>query len=144
MGIFIFLGFLLLILAGIPVSFSMLLIPIIFILCSGEGFDALIIPYSKLISGFSPSLLAVFFYITLGKILNEAKISFYIINFLKDLFSRIYKKGTLGLIMILACSFTGALTGSAVGTTTAIGGIMIPQMRKYNYDSKYLVAVFYY
>ena len=144
MGIFIFLGFLLLILAGIPVSFSMLLISIIFILYSGEGFDALIIPYSKLFSGFSPSLLAVFFYITLGKILNETKISFYIINFLKDLFSRIYKKGTLGLIMIIACSFTGALTGSAVGTTTAIGGIMIPQMRKYNYDNKYLVALLSY
>jgi len=46
--------------------------------------------------------------------------------------------------MIIACSFTGALTGSAVGTTTTIGGIMIPQMRKYNYDNKYLVALLSY
>jgi C4-dicarboxylate transporter DctM subunit len=122
----------------------MLLISIIFILFFGQGFDSLIIPYSKLFAGFSPSLLAIFFYITLGKILNKTRISSYIINFLKELFSRIYKRGTLGLITIIACSVTGALTGSAVGTTTAIGGMMIPQMKKYNYDNKYLVALLSY
>lgn len=46
--------------------------------------------------------------------------------------------------MTLSCAATGALTGSAVGTTAAVGGILIPQMKKYNYKPKYLVALLSY
>jgi len=143
-GIFIFLGFLILIMTGVPIAFSMILMGILFILFFGGGLAALLIPFARLSSGFTFPLLAVFFYILLGTVMNETKISDCLFGFLRKLTGKIFKYGTSGMIMILSCAATGALTGSAVGTTTAVGGIIIPQMKKSNYDHKYLTVLLSY
>jgi C4-dicarboxylate transporter DctM subunit len=49
--------------------------------------------------------------------------------------------GGLGLVVILACLFFGAVSGSAPATTAAIGGIMIPEMIKQKYDKTYSTAL---
>jgi len=143
-GILIFLGFLTLLLIGVPIAFSMILMGILFVLFFGGGLETLSIPFARLSSGFSFPLLAVFFYILLGEVMNETKISDCLVGFLKKLTGKIFKVGTSGMIMILGCAATGALTGSAVGTTTAMGGIMIPQMKKLNYDPNYLTVLLSY
>ncbi len=52
--------------------------------------------------------------------------------------------GGLGTVVIIACLFFGAISGSAPATVAAIGSIMIPHMVKAGYDRTYstgLVAV---
>jgi len=143
-GILIFAGFLILILLGIPVAFAMILTGILFILILGGPSATLLLPFNRLAAGFSFPLLAIYFYILLGAVMNETKISDYLVNFFIKLASRIFKVGVTGMIMTLSCAATGALTGSAVGTTAAVGGILIPQMKKYNYKPKYLVSLLSY
>ena len=74
-GILIFLGFLILILSGIPIAFSMILTGILFILSFGGGSATLLTPFNRLAAGFSFPLLAIYFYILLGAVMNETKIS---------------------------------------------------------------------
>jgi len=143
-GIFIFLGFLFLIFMGVPIALSMILIAMLFILFFGGGPASLFIPFNRLSSGFTFTLLAMFFYILLGNIMNESKLADYLIGFLKRLFGKVFRVGSTGMIMILSCAATGSLTGSAVGTTTAVGGVLIPQMKKYNYEPKYLTVLLSY
>jgi len=144
MGVLIFLGFLLLILSGIPIAFAMILIGIIFIIFFGGPSANLLLPFNRLAAGFSFPLLAVYFYILLGSVMNETKISDYLVDFFVKLIGKVFKVGVSGMIMTMSCAATGALTGSAVGTTAAIGRILIPQMRKHNYKPKYLVALLSY
>jgi C4-dicarboxylate transporter DctM subunit len=143
-GILIFLGFLLLILLGIPIAFAMILIGILFIVFFGGPSATLLIPFNRLAAGFSFPLLAIYFYILLGIVMNETKISDYLVGFFVKLAGRIFKFGVSGMIMTLSCAATGALTGSAVGTTAAVGGILIPKMKKSNYKPEYLVSLLSY
>lgn len=43
--------------------------------------------------------------------------------------------GGMGIITTLACVFFGAISGSAPGTTAAIGSIMVPSMKEAGYKS---------
>lgn len=127
--------FLIIILSGIPIAISMIIISIIFVLSQGGGISAIVIPFSRLPIGFSYALLAIFLFIELGIIINESKMGDYILNFLRIIFKNI--KGRTAVIMILTCSAFGPLTGSAVGTATAVGSVLCPQMKKSGYDIKY-------
>lgn len=49
--------------------------------------------------------------------------------------------GGFGLVVILACLFFGAVSGSAPATVAAIGGIMIPAMVSKGYDKAYSTAL---
>ena len=136
--------FLMLILIGIPISYAMIVAAMGFVLFFGGGIEAIIIPFSRLGLGFSFPLLAIFFFVQLGNLLNEAKISDYIIDFVRRLTGRFIKHGRTGAITILSCAACGPLTGSASGTTFAVGGIMIPQMNKLGYDPKYSTSLLAY
>lgn len=132
--------FLILIFLGIPVAYSMIVTSLMFVIFMGKGLGSLIVPFSRLGLGFSFSLLAIFFFIELGCLMNETKISDYIVDFIRQLGSLLIKKdksGLTGAITILACTACGPMTGSVAGTTSAVGSVMIPQMNKLNYDPKY-------
>lgn len=143
---FIILGvFLILALLGIPLAYCMIIIGMIFsFIFLGGGIEATIMPFSRLAVGFCFPLIAVFLFILLGIIMNETKISDYLVSFVRQLFGRSSKYGITGIITTISCGACGPLTGSAVGTTTAVGGVMIPQMNKLGYDSKYSTSLLAY
>ena len=142
--ILILLGFLMLIFIGLPIAFSMILMGMLFVLFFGGGPSNLIAPFIRLSSGFVIPLLAVFFFIFLGVLMNETKISDYIIDFLRKITGNIFKYGRTGVFMIISCAACGVLTGSAVGTTTAVGSVLSPQMNKIQYDKKYSMVLLSY
>lgn len=45
------------------------------------------------------------------------------------------------MVTIIACMFFGAVSGSAIATVAAIGGIMLPAMVKSGYDKVYATAL---
>ena len=143
-SILIFIGFLILIFTGVPIVFSMILMGMLFVLFFGGGPSALLIPFNRLSSGFSFPLIAIFFFILLGILMDETKISNKIIDFLRKLTGNIFKYGRTGMIMTLSCAACGVLTGSAIGTATAVGNVLIPQMDKLKYDRKYSTTLLAY
>jgi len=135
--------FLFLVFLGIPIAYSMVATGIFYqLFYVGGGGGDLIIPFIEMKKGVKFTLLAVPLFILLGNIMNETTISVYMVNFARKIMPKI--PGRTGLITIFACAATGPLTGSANGTTTSIGTIMIPQMKRVGYDKKYSAALLAY
>jgi C4-dicarboxylate transporter, DctM subunit len=136
--------FLLLVLIGIPIVFAMIFMGLFFVFFFGGGISALLIPINRLSVGFSFAMLAIFCFILLGILMEEANISNVLVTFLRKLFGKVFKVGRVGMIMVLAAAATGTITGSVPGTTTAVGGVLIPYMRKYKYDINYSATLLSY
>lgn len=52
-----------------------------------------------------------------------------------------HMRGGLGQVNIVASTLFGGISGSAVADASAVGGLMIPQMRKRGYDVDYAVNI---
>ncbi|MCQ2553438.1 MAG: TRAP transporter large permease [Clostridia bacterium] len=85
------------------------------------------------------SMIAIPFFMICGDIMNLGGISKRLVKLANACFGRI--TGSLGYVAILACMFFGAVSGSAVATVAAIGGIMIPEMVREGYDKYYAAAL---
>ena len=49
--------------------------------------------------------------------------------------------GGASLVCVMACAFFAAISGSAVATTAAIGGIMYPELKRLGYPEDYAAAL---
>ncbi|OLO39284.1 hypothetical protein BTR23_09565 [Alkalihalophilus pseudofirmus] len=84
-------------------------------------------------------LMAIPFFILAGLLMKDGGISEKLVTWINELVGKI--KGGLGAVMIIACMFFGAISGSAVATVAAIGSIMIPLMEKHGYQKRYSSAL---
>ena len=132
-------GFLFLMLAiGVPVGFAIGGATMLSLyLCTNQS---LIIAGQYNYSGiFSFTVMAIPFFMLAGTAMSTGGIAKRIVNFVASLVGFI--TGGLGAITILACMFFGALCGSGMATTAAIGGMMIPQMRDKGYNVPYAATL---
>jgi C4-dicarboxylate transporter DctM subunit len=88
---------------------------------------------------FSFTVMAIPFFMLAGTAMSTGGIAKKIVNFVSSLVGFI--TGGLGAITILACMFFGALCGSGMATTAAIGGMMIPQMKDKGYKVPYAATL---
>ena len=84
-------------------------------------------------------LLAVPFFILSGNLMTGGGISQGLVNLCKSFVGRI--PGNLPVIAVIACTFFGAISGSAPATIAAIGGIMIPYMIEVGYPVPWVCAL---
>lgn len=85
------------------------------------------------------TVMAIPFFMLAGLIMSTGGIARRIVNFASALID--FVDGALGSVAILACMFFGALSGSGMATTSAIGGMMIPEMKKKGYDPAYAATL---
>ncbi len=85
------------------------------------------------------TLLAIPFFILSGLLMGRGGIARRLIDFAKVVVGMF--PGGLAYVNVLACMFFGAISGSAVAATSAIGGFMIPSMNKEGYDDEFSTAV---
>ncbi|MDR1966552.1 MAG: TRAP transporter large permease [Synergistaceae bacterium] len=85
------------------------------------------------------TLMAVPFFMLCGSLMTTGGVAKRIVNFVNTLFGAL--TGGLAIVTTVACMFFGAISGSAVATTSAIGSFMIPEMRKKGYDDGFSGAV---
>ncbi|MEZ9174819.1 TRAP transporter large permease [Vibrio kanaloae] len=131
--------FLALLVIGVPVIFTLGLSPIISLFQNDQMLFANML-YQRLYSGLdSFLLLALPFFMLAGECMTIGGITPRIIAFSQTMVQHL--RGGLGHVVILASTLFGALTGSAVAATSAIGGMLIPEMKKYNYDTGYAAAL---
>ena len=84
-------------------------------------------------------LMAIPFFILAGNLMKYGGISTRLIDFAVACVGSI--KGGLGAVTVLACMFFAAISGSAPATVTAIGSIIVPEMKKNGYDQGYSAAL---
>ena len=79
-------------------------------------------------------LLAVPFFVLMGKIMNEGKITNLLIELSNSLVGHI--KGALGHINVVVSMLFAGVSGSSVADTAGVGGILIPAMKKEGYSPR--------
>jgi tripartite ATP-independent transporter DctM subunit len=85
------------------------------------------------------SFLAIPFFIFAGEIMMYGGIADKIVTFAKSLAGHV--RGGLGMSNVLACTLFGGVSGSPVADVSAMGAVLIPQMKKEGYDADYAVNV---
>ena len=88
---------------------------------------------------FSFTVMAIPFFMLAGTIMSTGGIAKRIVNFASALIS--FVDGAIGCVSIIACMFFGALSGSGMATASAIGSMMIPEMKKKGYDPSYAATI---
>ncbi|MFB5675215.1 TRAP transporter large permease [Paenibacillus terreus] len=85
------------------------------------------------------SLLAIPFFILAGQIMSEGGLALRLINLAQLTVGAI--RGGLAMVNCVACMLFGNISGSAAADVSSVGSVMIPMMKKKNYDADYSVAV---
>ena len=85
------------------------------------------------------SLLAIPFFILAGNLMTLGGISSRLLDAADAVLYRI--TGGLGLANVAACTFFGAISGSAVATVSAMGTMVVPEMEKRGYKRSYSGAL---
>ncbi len=88
---------------------------------------------------FSFTVMAIPFFMLAGIIMSTGGIAKRIVNFASALIN--FVNGAIGAVTVIACMFFGALSGSGMATTSAIGGMMIPEMKEKGYDPAYAATI---
>jgi len=84
-------------------------------------------------------LLAVPFFVLVGKVMNQGKITDLLIDLANSLVGHI--KGALGHINIVVSMFFAGVSGSSLADTAGVGGILIPAMIKDGYSRRISAVV---
>jgi len=132
--------FVVLLLLGTPISFSIGLATIATMLLSIKAMPALTTVAERMATGLdSFALLAIPFFVLSGQFMNRGGIARRLINFAKVLVGRF--PGGLAFVNIFAAMLFGAISGSAAAAAAAIGGFMVPMMKDEGYDLNFSAAV---
>lgn len=129
--------FFLLIVIGMPIGYSIGISALIAVL-SGNV-NPIIFITSSLAGSNSFTLMAVPFFMLAGNLMATGGVAKRIVNFVNSFFG--YITGGLAIVTTVACMFFGAISGSAVATTSAIGSFMIPEMEKHGYDKDFAATL---
>ena len=127
------------------VGLSLLGVPIFFALGIATAIGvtmldlpAVMIPQQMFAGMDSSALMAIPFFMLAGDVMSRS-ITGKLIDVSDALIGWI--KGSLGLVTVAASALFGAISGSAVATVSAVGGITIPAMKKQGYGAPFAAAV---
>ncbi|MCD8224349.1 MAG: TRAP transporter large permease [Clostridiales bacterium] len=130
MAALLFISFILLLLLGVPVAFS-IAISALLVLMKGDV-QLLMIVQRMFTAADSFSLIAVPFFILAGDLMSKGTVSKVLVEFAEACLGMI--KGGLSIVSVLAGMFFAAISGSGAATTAAVGATLIPELKKRGYD----------
>jgi len=122
---------------GVPIAYALGLAAIVAALWVDIPLEAVMLKISDGSDDFA--LLAIPFFVLAGAIMAEGGMAGRLINLAKLFVGFI--RGGLALVNILASTFFGCISGSAVADTASIGSVMIPQMVKQGYPRVFATTV---
>ena len=126
------------IILGMPFTWSLMISSIAG--CAAMGSIPLTFFAQRMFTGAERyTLLAIFFFMLAGALMQYGGISRRLINFSKALVG--FMPGGLSIVVILTCVFFSAISGSSIATTAAIGGMLYPELVKAGYPEDYAAAL---
>ena len=132
-----FVTLLVMLIIGVPVSFSIGISALTYLFAA--GFPPPLIMVQKMIDGVNSfPLLALPLFILSGEIMAYGCTP-RLMRLANLILGRV--PGGLGAAGIAGCGFFGAISGSGVATTAAIGGVVAPEMVRKGYGKGYSAAV---
>ncbi len=133
-------SFIFLLSIGVPIAYSIGLSAMFTLMVSIPLVASFTTVAQRMATGLdSFSLIAIPFFILAGELMNRGGIARRLIDFAKALVGML--PGGLAYVNIMACMLFGAISGSAIAATSAIGGIMNKRMEKEGYDKAFSAAV---
>lgn len=139
MGAILFSVFLGLLIIGVPVAFSICTAAGVTVF-AGLGQAKLLIIIQRMFEACNSfSLIAVPFFILAGDLLSQGKISKLLVEFCEALLGMI--RGGLSIVSVLAGMFFAAISGSGAATTAAVGGTLVPELKRRNYPEASAAAL---
>ena len=120
---------------SVPISFVLILSTIAYILAMGGDVSWLLVP-SRIVRGMDSFLLMCLpFFVLAGNLMNNGGITERLIKLAQAFVGHI--RGGLAMVDVMVCAFFGAVSGSAVAATSAVGSVMIPSLQKEGYPADF-------
>jgi C4-dicarboxylate transporter, DctM subunit len=126
-----------LMLLGVPVAFSFAGMTLVLGLLYEVNFNALMLTGFRSMN--SVVLMALPLFILTGYLMQSGGLAVRLIDFIESMVGRI--RGGLGISMILAAAFLGAISGTASAAVASIGSVMITPMADRGYSRAYTSAL---
>lgn len=136
----LFTVFAVLLLINLPIALAIIFATLVTMLMTIDTLPALTTIAQRLAAGIdSFALLAIPFFILSGFLMGQGGIAHRLIAFARVLVGRL--PGGLAFVNVISCALFGSISGSAVASTSAIGGFMVPAMEKEGYNRPFSSAV---
>ena len=133
-------AFFVLLLLNVPISISIGVATLLAMVMSMDIAPATITIAQRMAGGLNSfALLAIPFFVLSGLIMGRGGIAKRLIECAMALIGAL--PGGLALVNVVSCMLFGAISGSAVATTSAIGSFMLPEMKKAGYEPNFSAAV---
>ena len=133
-------SFVVLLVIGVPIAFSIGISGIITMLVSIDPISSLTTFSHRMATGLdSFALLAIPFFVLAGNIMNSGGIAIRLIDLARVLVGGV--TGGLAMVNVIANMLFGAISGSAAASASAIGSIMGPEMKREGYNASFSTAV---
>src|SRR5882672_9649287 len=139
MLLLLFIAFMLALIVGFDVGFSMILSAWLGVEYRGEAVDPAMMPLSMIAGVDTYALVQVPLFILAGELMNRGGLTLRLIDWAQAIVGRV--KGSLGHVSILTNLIMAGVSGSAVADAVATGKPLIPAMKKQNYGDGYAGAV---
>jgi len=134
-------AFVILLLWGVPVSFSIGISTLLALLgFLPDATQAFVVSAQRMTSSLdSFTLVAIPLFILAGNIMNTGGIAIRLIDFARVVVGRL--PGSLAHISCVANALFGSISGSAVASAAAVGSTLAPQQRKAGYNMPFCAAI---
>ena len=130
-------GWFALLIAGMPVGFTLIVASIAYMLIQGQGLN---FAAQRMVAGLNSfPLLAIPFFILTAQLMNTSGVTDRIFTFAKALVGHI--SGGLGHVNIMASLMFSGMSGSAVADAAGLGQLEIKAMRDAGYDDQFSGSV---
>jgi tripartite ATP-independent transporter DctM subunit len=129
--------FAILVTIGVPIAYALGMAAVAGALYIDLPLEAVVLKISDGVDEFS--LLAIPFFVLAGAIMAEGGLAMRLVNLARIFVGFI--RGGLSLVNVLASTFFGCLSGSAIADTASIGSVMIPEMEKAGYPRVFATCV---
>lgn len=130
-------SFLILIGLSVPIAFAIGLASILTIMQLGLPLTSVANQMFASINSFP--LLAVPFFLLLGRLMNDGGITDRLLRFADSTVGHV--RGGLGHINVMVSMMFASLSGSAAADTASVGAVLIPAMKKSGYPAPFAVAL---
>lgn len=137
LGIALFAGFLIFLFMGLPIGFGLALASLVAILLSDYPITVFAQRLFTAVDSFP--LMAIPLFMLAGSLMGHGGITRRIIDFALAFVGGI--RGSLGHVVAISGVIMGGISGSGVADTAALGSVMIPEMKKRNYDAGFAAAL---
>lgn len=137
-SIFLLIVLVLLILLGAPVGFTLILIPVVYILIT-DAAPMILIPSQMFSAIDAVPLTAIPFFMLTGELMTSATITDRLVELSQRLIGRM--RGSMAQANVLVSMFFAGMNGSVVADTATVGSLMIPAMKRAGYPPAFAAAI---